>query len=686
MTVPLESVCCLGGLLIIVLLAGLWGWSRGSERATKLYRRCLLPGAVALLAAGGWWAADWRGDLTDQQLRQRLLAQAVAVARTINPERVKALSFSEADLTNPSFQRLRAQLRAYAQALGQRSVYSLALRDGQLVFGPESLDEQDAQASRPGTIYRQPTPELRDSFNTASAFTEGPVADEYGTFVSGFAPVKDPRTGRVLMTIGLDLEARHWQAALGWQRLLAFLIALALIALLLCGSALLRWRKRWPERHQQRWRHAEAYLTAVWGCVLTAILALVARDGETRSRQLVFSQLADARAERITGSFVDVRDHQLETLARFIQGHQPIARKDFQHFTDIAILQPSIAGVGWAPRVTAAEQAGFVAQMRGQGFADFSIFQADPAGRRRPAEQGAVHYPIALFEPYSEVQTAVGYDLHSETEHQWQAAETALQTGLATATDVTRLIGAQDRVVLVYAPLWGDRVTPSSGPAGTAEPRGVIFVALRLDTLLCESVHTTLPADEAVVLDAYQVAAGVPPQFLASSSREERHAPRLDPWPPGDEAGLSGTYPVFAFGRAYALHARPGPAFYAAHPARAGWAVGWAGLFLTAVTTCSIGFLSQRRIELEDEVRARTAALRASEEHYRLIAENTADVIWKFDLVAGRFTYVSPAVQADAWLHPGRSPGTHHGTGFDAGIVSRGAGAPGQTHSGFRGR
>jgi PAS domain-containing protein len=65
--------------------------------------------------------------------------------------------------------------------------------------------------------------------------------------------------------------------------------------------------------------------------------------------------------------------------------------------------------------------------------------------------------------------------------------------------------------------------------------------------------------------------------------------------------------------------------------------------------------LSRRQEQLEALVQQRTQEISLSEAKYRLIAENTSDVIWLMDVASGRFTYVSPSVERLTGLTAGEA-------------------------------
>ena len=50
--------------------------------------------------------------------------------------------------------------------------------------------------------------------------------------------------------------------------------------------------------------------------------------------------------------------------------------------------------------------------------------------------------------------------------------------------------------------------------------------------------------------------------------------------------------------------------------------------------------------EVRDECAKQPLRNCASEQRFRFMAENTADVIWILDIASGRFSYVSPSVQS----------------------------------------
>jgi len=397
--------------------------------------------AIVALLAGGAWAANWRGQLADMEMRSRLLSQAKEIAQAIDPDAIMALSFTAADKTNVQFQRLRSQMIAYGQSTLSRyggtvryfSIYSMAIRDGSIIFGPENIDEQDPTASPPGTVYEHPPAQVRAAFQTRQPQTAGPYTDEYGTFVSGFAPVLAPRSGEVLLVVGLDLMADQWQAQIARQRLIPILFTAAIILILLVGSSALHWRERQsPVRQRWLWQ-IETLLTAACGLVLTAGLAFLAQNGETRSLREIFLLLAQGQAVSVEEAIQDIKD-QLAALARLCEDNPQLTRATFQAYAGPLTTITAVQALEWIPRVPAVERDKIELEAFQQGLQHFTLFEKDSHGDKIPLTGRPVYYPVLFVEPLAGNEGAVGYDLNSEPVRR-TALEAAARTGLSTATD-----------------------------------------------------------------------------------------------------------------------------------------------------------------------------------------------------------------------------------------------------------
>ncbi len=592
-------------------------------------RRAVLVAAMVLVAATGWWAAKRRSATTDNEARERLLSRAVAIAQTINPNLARDLTFTEADLGHPAFQRIRDQLTAYGKFIPQRGIYSMALREGAIVFGPETYPEGDPLASLPGTPYAEPSPEVWACFASRRSVVVGPYRDEYGAFVSALAPVLDPLSGEILMVVGLDVLAADWQAAVSSARRGPIVGTVLLLALLLGGLAGMEWRDRLSANRQLRLRHLETGLVGTIGMVLALTGTLLVMESERRERWHIFDKHADMRTDAFREALLaDAAD--LACLAFLFDGHEHVARQKFSAFAEPLARVAAIQAYAWAAAVPAEQREHFEAEARRQGLTDFVIWELDGQGQRVPAADRAVYYPLSYVAPEADHRIVVGFDLGSESKRRDAIGE-AMRTGLVTASEPITLIRKTglEPGILIIRPVFakgddhaGENETEAAKPAKGV--RGFVVGALGLQSTFDQALRRYEHEGSLVEMHWVDLTVDEPAALLATHPRAhlDGHVSTLHPHLHAEQSAHL-VHPVFAFGRAFAVVSHPTAAFEARYPMRTGWLAGFGGVFLTGVLTTFVGFMRNRQIALEQAVTRRTAALRAEQQ----FAQATVDAL-----------------------------------------------------------
>ena len=204
----------------------------------------------------------------------------------------------------------------------------------------------------------------------------------------------------------------------------------------------------------------------------------------------------------------------------------------------------------------------------------------------------AMYYPVFRLTPLAGNERSLGYDLGSEPLRR-MALETAMRTGLPTATDPITLVqerGSQ-KGMMVFQPVF-DR-------DDAKRLRGFAVIVLRMGSVLRSAV-----SDNSVLIELVLQRKDGTSESLANSWQAD--SPPL--------TGISLTRPLLAFGKVFSVTAHAGPEFMRLNTLRAGWMATLTGLALTAALSMLISLNLRRREELERLVLERTRELRESKE------------------------------------------------------------------------
>lgn len=222
------------------------GWRDAGKESPVVQRLGLgmLLATLSLVVLLGGLAARWAGENVERRVSENVLHHAEVLASVIHAEELEKLRFESSDTSYPAYRSLGKQLALYARYQGLRSVYVMMFRNGRVLFGPENLEPADSLASLSGMAYLKPPVGLLEVFRTGKAHYQSPYEDEYGTFISGFAPVSGWMSGRTRFVLGVDAEVSSLVDGVAKVRRWVLFGTLALSLGLLWALAMLDRRER----------------------------------------------------------------------------------------------------------------------------------------------------------------------------------------------------------------------------------------------------------------------------------------------------------------------------------------------------------------------------------------------------------------------------------------------------------
>ncbi len=558
-----------------------------------------------------------------------MLAQVEAVASAIDPEQVQKLSFTASDTQRPEYVRLRTQLTAYGQRARVGHFYTVALRDGHLVYGPEDSAEKGESRRLPGSLLQHPFPDLTGMFTNPSPMEVQQVVERFGASTHFFSPVTDARTHLTLMAVGVEIPSERL-ASQADDRDLLYLGMMVPLLVFLATYGLHR-RTSSPLRPSPWWQIAPLVaIPAVAGLALTLITAWHIHTSEARARADTFSAIATAQATSVMGAFQDLKN-RLDGLGSFLDSVPEVTRKAFELYAADLAKDPVAQAWEWIPAVERSELHNFELQAQKDTFPAYKVFQRAPDGAMMVVSNRMSYYPVLYASPISGNEAALGFDLGSEPVRS-STLETATRDALCSVSSPLRLVQetGSEMGVLVVRPVY------AKNPPNP-QLHGFALAAVRLQTALLRSIGTSTHMTSQTSLGLFQLEMNGSPRLLASSVLEgSTKEPAQALRPPVSVDELSALFPLFLFGKAYFLSIRATPSYLAANPLRHGVACVLGGVVFTTLASCLIAVFVSQRETLATEVRSQTELLRLSEESYQRHFTENPSVMLLIDASDGR--------------------------------------------------
>ncbi len=180
----------------------------------SLFSRTRIIIAAAVVGALGL-AAGFKGYLHEgNRIRAALIDDAQRSAAAFEPGELGGLTGTRVDLDSPLYGKVKQRLmRLRAVNPEVRFVYIFREQaPGKVVFLADSEPATSDKVSQPGDDYAEAadSPGLQSILHDGAPATEGPIPDQFGVWVTGYAQI-DAAPGRRHI-VGIDVSAANWRS------------------------------------------------------------------------------------------------------------------------------------------------------------------------------------------------------------------------------------------------------------------------------------------------------------------------------------------------------------------------------------------------------------------------------------------------------------------------------------------
>ncbi len=369
----------------------------------------------------------------------------------------------------------------------------------------------------------------------------------------------------------------------------------------------------------------------VVGLHITLLFTFHSLLNESRSRKHDFDQLSKLTVTSISGKLSDISDFQFEAFSRFFENSDFVSRREFNNYSSYLSNEYKIRAWGWISCVDSSNRKSFETAMQQDSFPSFSIV-SNSLSSDRPVNTNAYLFPITYIEPVKSNDFLIGVDIASDTSFIPFLNNAIDQKKTCTSKPIPfSLLGDTIFYAFVFDPIFDED--------SAVHLNGLTFIMIDYLSLLHHFGSTVSYANHDISISMYEVPTDDSIRFLASTS---------DNWSATDKKSSYVNYTsslinsFSCFGTTYILVSSPQKQFLKQHPLRNHKFNFFGCLIAILLLTTLFGSLKYNKVNLEYQVKERTAALRESEERFSQITEHCREMIWETD-AKGLYTYVSKA-------------------------------------------